>query len=299
MGRGQRDALLRPAERRQAPRPAVPPQAGRGEGRAALGGEGRALRPRRGRHAQRGVDRRDVGLEGHVGSARAARRPARGAACGSSRSAATGHEYYVDHHGAEFWIRTNDKGKNFRLVRAPVTDPAAAQLEAGPRPPQARDARGRRPLPGLLGGEGARRRGAPAARHRLRERRAPLHRHARDRSTPPGREPTRSSTPAPSASSTRASSRRAPCTTTTWRSARRRSSSSSRCSAATTPEEYDSAHADGDGERRHAGAGVARVQEVAARHRPAAAAALRLRLLRLPDGRELPLLAPIAAGPRR
>jgi oligopeptidase B len=36
----------------------------------------------------------------------------------------TGHEYYVDHHGTEFWIRTNDKGKNFRLVRAPATDPA-------------------------------------------------------------------------------------------------------------------------------------------------------------------------------
>ena len=36
----------------------------------------------------------------------------------------TGHEYYVDHHGTEFWIRTNDKGKNFRLVRAPLADPA-------------------------------------------------------------------------------------------------------------------------------------------------------------------------------
>ena len=36
----------------------------------------------------------------------------------------TGHEYYVDHHGREFWIRTNDKGKNFRLVRAPLADPA-------------------------------------------------------------------------------------------------------------------------------------------------------------------------------
>ena len=35
-----------------------------------------------------------------------------------------GHEYYLDHHGDEFWIRTNDKGKNFRLVRAPVADPA-------------------------------------------------------------------------------------------------------------------------------------------------------------------------------
>ena len=39
----------------------------------------------------------------------------------------TGHEYYVDHHGAEFWIRTNDRGKNFRLVRAPVTDPVPAK----------------------------------------------------------------------------------------------------------------------------------------------------------------------------
>ena len=35
-----------------------------------------------------------------------------------------GHEYYVGHHGSEFWIRTNDKGRNFRLVRAPQADPA-------------------------------------------------------------------------------------------------------------------------------------------------------------------------------
>jgi oligopeptidase B len=39
----------------------------------------------------------------------------------------TGHEYYVDHHGADFWIRTNDKGKNFRLVRAPVADSSPAK----------------------------------------------------------------------------------------------------------------------------------------------------------------------------
>lgn len=38
-----------------------------------------------------------------------------------------GHEYYVDHHGDEFWIRTNDRGKNFRLVRAPVADPSPAK----------------------------------------------------------------------------------------------------------------------------------------------------------------------------
>ncbi|MFN0084208.1 MAG: S9 family peptidase [Blastocatellia bacterium] len=30
------------------------------------------------------------------------------------------HEYYVDHIGGSFYIRTNDQGKNFRLVTAPV-----------------------------------------------------------------------------------------------------------------------------------------------------------------------------------
>jgi oligopeptidase B len=34
-----------------------------------------------------------------------------------------GHEYYADHHGDVFYIRTNDQGKNFRLVTAPVADP--------------------------------------------------------------------------------------------------------------------------------------------------------------------------------
>jgi oligopeptidase B len=32
-------------------------------------------------------------------------------------------EYYVDHRDGTFWIRTNDKGRNFRLVTAPVSDP--------------------------------------------------------------------------------------------------------------------------------------------------------------------------------
>jgi oligopeptidase B len=34
-----------------------------------------------------------------------------------------GHEYFVDHHEDEFFIRTNDKGKNFRVVRTPVAAP--------------------------------------------------------------------------------------------------------------------------------------------------------------------------------
>jgi oligopeptidase B len=35
-----------------------------------------------------------------------------------------GHEYYVDHHGDRFYIRTNEKNaRNFKLVSAPVSDP--------------------------------------------------------------------------------------------------------------------------------------------------------------------------------
>jgi oligopeptidase B len=34
-----------------------------------------------------------------------------------------GHEYAVEHHGERFLILTNDKGRNFRLVSAPVADP--------------------------------------------------------------------------------------------------------------------------------------------------------------------------------
>ena len=33
------------------------------------------------------------------------------------------HEYYVDHSGDFFYVRTNDQGKNFRLVTAPVNNP--------------------------------------------------------------------------------------------------------------------------------------------------------------------------------
>jgi len=34
------------------------------------------------------------------------------------------HEYYVDHRNGNWYIRTNDQGRNFRLVTAPVEDPA-------------------------------------------------------------------------------------------------------------------------------------------------------------------------------
>jgi oligopeptidase B len=38
-------------------------------------------------------------------------------------------EYYVDHQGDHFWIRTNDTGRNFRLVKALVADPSPARWE--------------------------------------------------------------------------------------------------------------------------------------------------------------------------
>jgi oligopeptidase B len=34
-----------------------------------------------------------------------------------------GHEYYLDSHGDEFYFRSNDKGRNFRVAKAPVADP--------------------------------------------------------------------------------------------------------------------------------------------------------------------------------
>ena len=38
-----------------------------------------------------------------------------------------GREYYLDHRGDRFWIRTNDRGKNYRLVTAAVADPDSAR----------------------------------------------------------------------------------------------------------------------------------------------------------------------------
>ena len=46
-------------------------------------------------------------------------------------------EYDVDHHGDSFFIRTNDAGRNFRLVKAPVTSPdRASWKEVLPHRPQ-------------------------------------------------------------------------------------------------------------------------------------------------------------------
>ena len=40
-----------------------------------------------------------------------------------------GHEYYVDEQGGQFYVRTNDKGPNFRLVRVAVGDPREEKWE--------------------------------------------------------------------------------------------------------------------------------------------------------------------------
>ena len=39
------------------------------------------------------------------------------------------HEYDVDHHTDFFYIRSNDKGRQFRLVKAPVADPSEAHWQ--------------------------------------------------------------------------------------------------------------------------------------------------------------------------
>jgi oligopeptidase B len=38
-------------------------------------------------------------------------------------------EYEVDHHGTHFYLRVNDTGRNFRLVRTPVADPGRERWE--------------------------------------------------------------------------------------------------------------------------------------------------------------------------
>jgi oligopeptidase B len=38
-------------------------------------------------------------------------------------------EYYPDHNGDFFYLRVNDKGRNFRLVKAPVSDPRSANWQ--------------------------------------------------------------------------------------------------------------------------------------------------------------------------
>ena len=47
------------------------------------------------------------------------------------RPARPEQEYDVDHHGDGFYIRINDTGRNFRLVKAPVDAPRPRELDRG------------------------------------------------------------------------------------------------------------------------------------------------------------------------
>ena len=54
------------------------------------------------------------------------------------------HEYDVDHRGDQFYIRTNEGGRNFRAGDGAGERSAPAQLEGARAAPRRRDARGRR-----------------------------------------------------------------------------------------------------------------------------------------------------------
>ena len=62
-----------------------------------------------------------------VGGRGPSRRRARRRRGRSSPRASRSHEYTVAHHGDRFYIRTNDGGRNFRIVTAPDRDARAAR----------------------------------------------------------------------------------------------------------------------------------------------------------------------------
>ncbi len=208
----------------------------------------------------------------------------------------TGHEYYVDHHGGEFWIRTNDKGKNFRLVRAPLADPAPRNWkQVLPH----RKAVMLEDVDLFKGFWVATERDDGVPRLRVTEFATGRHHHIdmpeAVYSTGPGTNEEFDTdllrfvyqsyvTPAHDVR------------------LRRGEAHAHAPQAAARPGRLRSpgirlGPAHGPGEGRHEGARLPRVEEVAARRRPAAAAAVRLRLLRPPDGRALPLLAALPARP--
>ena len=112
--------------------------------RAALRGEGRAVRRRRGPLARQEDDLRRVVREDVTRAPLPRRRTTRPAAFKVVLPRQAGHEYDVDHYNGEFYITTNKGAKNFRVVTAPIADPSEAKLEAVHRPqPGGED---RRPL---------------------------------------------------------------------------------------------------------------------------------------------------------
>ena len=80
------------------------------------------------------------------------------------------HEYDVDHRGDQFFIRTNQGGRNFALATAPVSDPSPAQLEDDRPASRRRDAAGDAGLRGPDGALRARQRPAAVPRRQGRRR---------------------------------------------------------------------------------------------------------------------------------
>ena len=68
------------------------------------------------------------------------------------------HEYDVAHRGGDFLIRTNDRGRNFRVVRAPVDNPGPLVLGRAPGASRRSDARKLGCVRGFLRVAGARKR---------------------------------------------------------------------------------------------------------------------------------------------
>ena len=65
------------------------------------------------------------------------------------------HEYDVDHLGDRFYIRTNDRAKNFRLVSRAGGARHAGRVDRGDSRPRRRDAPGLHAVPGPSRAEGA------------------------------------------------------------------------------------------------------------------------------------------------
>jgi hypothetical protein len=85
-----------------------------------------------------------------------------------------GHEYYIDHHEDQFYIRTNDKGPQLPPGARAGGRSVGEELAAGPRASPDGDAGGGGPLQGFLGRRRARQGAPQAPRHRFRLGREPL-----------------------------------------------------------------------------------------------------------------------------
>ena len=136
-------------------------------------------------------------------------------------------EYDATHRGDSFFIRTNDGAKGFRVVEAPVADPAKANWKEIIPGRDGITIESVTAFADYLVTE-ERHRGLTQIYIRDPHRRSALTSNSPSPSTPPNWAPTPSSTPNSCASTTRHWSLRPPSTTTTWKPANASSKSNSR-----------------------------------------------------------------------